>query len=70
MLQNFGTALSREQMKMVKGGVEQQELSDGNSTYECQCVGVGRWTGSYPDLATAQSDMMLYCSNGGGCRAV
>ncbi len=74
MLQNFGTALSREQMKNVKGGCGPDELcgfaDGGNAAYECQCVGVGRWTGNYPDQATAEADMNKYCANGGGCRAL
>lgn len=56
---------------MVKGG-DQTELTfaDGNAAYECQCVGVGHWTGNYPDQATAEADMNKYCANGGGCRAL
>lgn len=45
MLQNFGTALSREQMKNVKGGDDQtlQSVGDGgtvcgcDSHYNCIC---------------------------------
>ena len=37
MLQNFGTALSREQMKNVKGGVGGGTVCGCDSHYNCIC---------------------------------
>ncbi len=41
MLQNFGTALSREQMKMVVGGDAALDAGDGNGGGYMCC-----WTGT------------------------
>ena len=35
MLQNFGTVLSKEQMKLVKGGDQTLEIPDDNGLTTC-----------------------------------
>jgi hypothetical protein len=37
MLQKFGTALSREQMRNVKGGQQYEEEVDGPIGVSCEC---------------------------------
>jgi hypothetical protein len=40
MLQNFGTALSREQMKNVKGGDRPLDIIDGGAKCPLKCTDV------------------------------
>jgi hypothetical protein len=37
ILQNFGTALSRQQMKVILGGTQTLEESDGPVGVSCKC---------------------------------
>jgi hypothetical protein len=71
MLQIFGTALSREQMKNVKGGVMALEMvDDGDGRGYCggMCNGVlGKWdyVGLVSEGACLQ-DIQTYCQTGHG----
>lgn len=57
---NFsGLALSRIEMKNVKGGWV---------TYDCVCSGrVGAWTGTYKNAQGASNALGTYCGGVGSC---
>ena len=58
LMSNFsGLAMSRVEMKKVKGG----------QTWHCQCNGVGTWTGNYSSSTGAGNAISKYCSGGGSC---
>jgi hypothetical protein len=63
-LANFENAviLSRTQMKHVMGGVKAAK-------FNCQCNGVGTWSGTYSSAIAIANDISAYCSNGGTCTA-
>ena len=78
LTQFAGNLLSKEQMKVVKGGDTYGGIYNGESDSKgqwcasCRCNGasIGEWTGRYNNFWTINDRVLAYCgnySNSGSC---